>query len=376
MALPGAPVFLLQQTHHHRAALPGVGLARAADGGTAPGILLSYDDVHERGVEDAARSCAPLAPLLADPGGHRPGRLTINGIDTASWIGRPAPSTPAEWDQTASEATSAQRALGVDAIIIPTVELESTGWPNGLQGAVDAARRSVLRDRRTGDPEWMVRLCLRDDWILDPTRRRTLLNQVTDLPDDLGVALHVRWARRDIIARDDHLDAVAQTVAALARDDRKVMLCEAGLIGWLAIAWGAWGFTAGTSQSSWHDSTQRMGRQPGVPAPPPVEYYFEPALLTRLRRLAHQQICGRSGYAVCACAFCQQLQPDAGGAWSALLSMQHALYSLQALTERANAPTPTDRRTRVREAVVAAQAQAGHLGMTVPAHLAVWLTHL
>jgi hypothetical protein len=302
--------------------------------------------------------------------------LTINGVTTAPWIGRSAPSTPAEWDQTTRDAVAAQRALSTDAIIVPTVELESTHWPNGLQGAVDAARRSVRRDRQTGDPEWMVRLCVRDDWILDPTRRRTLLNQVTDLPDGVGVALHVRWSRRDIIARDDHLDAIAHTVAPLARDDRKVLLCEAGTIGWLAIAWGAWGFTAGTSQSSWHDSTQGMARQPGVPAPPPVEYYFEPALLTRLRRAGHQQICGRAGYQTCSCAFCQQLQPDAGGAWNGLHSMQHALYSLQMLTERVAAATLSDRRVRVRDAVAAAQAQANSLGMTEPPHLAVWLRRL
>jgi hypothetical protein len=376
MSLPQAPVFVLQQTHHHRAALAPIGAALVADGRRAPGIALSYDDVHERGVQETAGKRVPLEPLLADPGGHRYGRETINGIATASWIGRSAPNSTTEWDRTTQEATAAQRQIGADAIIIPTVELESTHWPNGFQKAVDAARRSFLRDRRTGDPEWMVRLCVRDDWITDAARRRTLLNQVTDLPDELGVALHVRWARRDILARTDCLDAISMTVRPLAADNRKILLCEAGMIGWLSIAWGAWGFTAGTSQASWHDSTQQMGRQPGVPAPPPVEYYFESALLTRLRRAAHLGIASQPSYLTCKCTFCAKLAPNSTGMWNALLSMQHALYNLQVLTEQATDTTLAGRRARVRAAVTSAQSHAASLGIAEPAHLAAWLAYL
>ena len=375
MALPSAPVFLLHQTFKNRAALPPVGAAGIAAGGTAPGLVVCYDDVHERGVLATAGARGSLSPLIADPGGHRYGRREISNIPTASWIRRQPPRSSGEWDQTSSEAIQAQRALQTDALVIPTVELQSADWPNGLQRAVDAARRAFRRDHQPRDPDWFARFCVRDDWISQETLRRTLLQQVTDLPDEVGVALHVRWSRRDILTDNAALRALSATVTALADDDRKVLLLEAGLVGWLAIGWGAWGFTAGASQASWHDSTQPMGAQPGVPKPPRVEYYFERGLLTRVRRAEHLKLVGRAGYQACPCSFCGTLNPGGQGGWDHLLAWQHALYTLQVLTEQVAGTTLGARRNNVRNAVAAAATVAGQLQAAAP-HLPIWLSHL
>lgn len=256
MALPTAPVLLLAQGFQRRAALLEVGVERARVG-SPPGLVLSWDDVPDRAVRDEAASASWPAPLMLDPGGHRYDRPTIGrgaGAATAPWIGRPAPTSEASWDQAASEALRAQRMLAGEPLIVPTVELGAPDWPDGLESALNAARRAY-RNRLASDSEFAVRLCLRDEWLSDLRRRRTLLTELTDLPDERGIALHVRWARSDLLDDAPTIERLRQCVSVLASDGRRVIVLQSGLLGWLALAWGAWGFGAGLSQVAWHDST-------------------------------------------------------------------------------------------------------------------------
>lgn len=377
MPLPPAPVFLLGQTLQNRDRLSPVGDARIALGERPPGLLLSWDQVHVEGVHDGRASSAPLQPVLADPGVGEKGfdRVTIQRKDAANWVGAAQPTTATEWDTAIDRALDAQGALGVDAQIISSSLLRRPDWPDGLQLVLDAARRTW---RRRGGGDNFVRVAVEQAWLNDSRQRRTLLNQITDLPRELGVALHVSWAKSAALGDEECIENLRITVDALASDGRRVLLLEGGALGWLAIAWGAWGFTAGIAQSTWLRSEETILRQKGQKATR-VEWYFEPRLFHRVRRATHRRLLERRDYRQCPCRFCARL--DAGGttAWDHNLAAQHALFSLAALTDQVAAPRLRDRHARVRAAVYAAQAyaiDAGLRGEAKPDHLQSWLNQL
>lgn len=371
MALPSGPVLLLHQAYQQWAELPPVG---QACGGSPPipGLLASYENIHARGVADLAAARAPLSPFLADAGAIRYGRATIGSVPAARWIRRAAPSNRAQWDATTDQALDAQRALHVDGLIIPTVDLTAGAFPNGMQRAIDAARRAA-RGLRQSDPEAFVRVIVRQEWVEDGSMRRVLLDQLTDLPDALGVALQIRWARRGVLADATTLNSLKGTVRPLVNDGRRVLLVQSGLLGWLALAWGVWGFTAGLSAASWHDTTEQVRRRAGQPSVPRVARYFAAPLLTLLRRDELGGIGAQLG--TCSCTFCARLNPLAGGPWDHLLANQHGLYALAELTHAVRG-SRQGRAGRVRTVIQAAQQAWASTSQREPGHLQAWLDAL
>jgi len=237
MALPPAPVLLLAQGYKGRDRLVPIGTSRVAAGAAAPGLLLNWGQVHNEGVIADAANAAPLTPVLVSPGAVGYNRATIGGHKAAaSWIQRHAPQTVAEWDRTIDEAVAAQQALGVAGTILPSRQLGPADWPDGVQDALDAARRAFVHH---GGKEILVGLIIDERWITDLRLRRTLLNQFTDLPPQLGAAIHVHWSSSDVPNQPHTLSALRTVVQALAEDNRRVLLVEAGGLGWLAVAWGA-----------------------------------------------------------------------------------------------------------------------------------------
>ena len=378
MALPPAPVLFLGQGYKGRDRLVPVGKSRAAAAGAAPGLLLSWGQVHNDGVMADAANAGPLEPILASPGAVGYSRATIGGHKAAaSWIQRRAPHTTAEWDQTVDEAVLAQQALGLPGIILPSRQLGPADWPDGVQDALDAARRACVRH---GGNDMLVGLILDERWITDVRLRRTLLNQFTDLPPQLGATIHVHWSSSDVPNQPQTLSALRTVVHALAEDDRRVLLVEAGGLGWLAVAWGAWGFSAGLSQASWRRSTEVVRRAKGQPATR-VPRYFEIDLLHHVRQTTHQRLAREHGYTTCRCAFCAQLSPATTNSWDHNLAEQHALNALAVITERVAAPRLVDRRARVRAIVDAALKFESGVSFRLtadsrPLHLPAWRAEL
>jgi len=378
MALPPAPVLLLSQGYKGRDRLVPVGRSRVAVGGEPPGLLLNWGQVHNDGVVADASNAAPLRPVLASPGAVGYSRATIGGHKAAaSWIQRRAPHTTAEWDLTVDEAIAAQQSLGTPGMVLPSRQLGPADWPDGVQDALDAARRACVRH---GGGDMLVGLILDEPWITDVRLRRTLLNQFTDLPPQLGAAIHVHWSSSDTPNQPRNLSALRTVVRALAEDDRRVLLVEAGGLGWLAIAWGAWGFSAGLSQASWRRSTEVVRRAKGQPATR-VPRFFEIDLLHHVRQTTHQRLVREPGYTACRCSFCAQLNPATTNAWDHTLAEQHGLDTLAAVTEHVVAPRLVDRHARVRGIVDAAlqfeNAVSFRLtGDSRPLHLPVWRAEL
>jgi hypothetical protein len=353
------PRVWLHQPLQNRGALQPVAEAARLAGRETPGLVLSYDNVHTLGVADAVAHAGTI-PFAADPG-WRYGRQTIGRVAAAGWLQRPMPTTDAAWDRTIKEAIEAQRALGpVVALLTPSFELEG-GHPRAeLQRLLNAARRAY-RARQSNDPPWFVRLTIHDAWLLNQRLRVDLLNEIANLPDELGFALQVRWGRREAADDVDALAALKAFAQTLDRDERPLILLQAGILGWLALAWGASGLSASLSGKSWQDSTVVIKQRKGQPRAPRVLRYFDPGLLDFFRDNEFWSLRGTSGYRACACAFCAAL--TAGAPWEPT-TQQHALYVLNELATSVWRPTTTARRQAIINTV---RVTEGYWNTIVPA---------
>jgi len=373
MALPDGPVFLIHQTYQGRSDLPAVGKAREDAEHDPPGLFLDFGAVHLRGIREDATNHGNLSPLVAGGARHDTKKRTH---PLAPWVQRNPPLNRSEWDQMVNKSLTEQRTkLSVDGLIVPGADHSPAAFPNGIELQINAIRRA-WSNRPDTDPEWLAHFSLHDDWLQDGRLIRFLLNLITDLPDEIGIALQPRFSRRDKGSDAATLAGLREIVRVLANDDRKVLLVRTGGLGWLAIAWGAWGFTAGRTQGTWLDSREEIRRRKGQPSPPRLERYFESQLLHHVLFPDHQILAEQTGYEQCPCPFCTKLQTDG---WAARPAAQHDLYALSDLTRLVSGGDRAARRQAVRAQVEAAQnhwaqwsSATGLSPRATPAHLPTW----
>ena len=373
MSLPDGPVFLIQQAYQGRTDLPEVGKKRVEAGHTAPGLFMDFRALYLEGIRRDVKAQKPLAPLLVGGAQHDTEERTR---PLAPWVRRKPPEDRTAWDKMVRECLEEQRTnLSPNALVIPGVELSPAGYPGGFERQIDAIRRA-WKKRPAGDPDWFAHFCLHDDWLKDSSLRRFLLNLLTDLPDSIGIAMHPLFARRERSTHEPTLRGLRTLVSVLADDERRVLLVKSGGLGWLSIAWGAWGFTAGRSQGTWVDSREQFGSQKGKPKPPPLERYFEPQLLHHVLYPDHVRLSKLSTHVLCPCPFCKTLKTQG---WSKGLAAQHDLFALSELTRRVAGMDRPTRREAVRVIVEEAQnrwaewkSTTGLSPQTEPRHLATW----
>jgi hypothetical protein len=370
----GKPFALLHQPYQLRGELLDVG-SKLAGSAERVGFIAAYDCVHEQGV------VADLGDVVSDlrlaDAGYRFGRIKIGGrIDAAPWIQRPEPNSTNAWDATINDAAAAQRELGLDAITTPGPELLGAQAISDLRASLDAARRGYA-SRPTNDPPWFVRVTVHDEWLVTPASRGALLNEISNLPEDVGVALRVRWRKNDPEMDADLLQGLKSFALTLANDDRALLLLNSGIVGWLSLAWNVNALSAGLSLRSWADSWQRGGgAKRGQPKPPDIKWFFEPMLLKRFTEEEHDDLVAQGAYEPCTCFYCSSLV--AGAPWKAT-AYQHALYALAVLTNEVASAPATQRRQKVIDVVKRAESNWDRLippALTAslkPAHLTTWL---
>lgn len=379
MSIPNAPVFLMAQGYNNRGAIKPVAESLGKEGAKAPGLLLSLDDVALSVVRNTvSNGFDPMTPLLIDPGAHRYSRKTIGGktLKSAPWIGRSAPSDKASWKKAIDEALKEQREQGVDALLTPGVELEATAHA-AFQTQIDAVVRAAAK-RPDDDPPWFVRVCVHEEWLDNQPLQRLLLSQLTDLDEKLGVALHVRWRKEGILRDKPRLEALRKVIEVIANDDRDLLLLQSGILGWLSLSWGSWGFSAGLAHGQgWLDTGLiRFGRPKGQKSPPRKKRFFEGGIIHNVLDGDHARLSSHASYSSCSCGFCANL---GSGQWDHLKSQQHGLYTLAKLTERARKSSTTARREAVKVAIDDALAEwsalSGISGLdsgATPRHLKIW----
>jgi hypothetical protein len=220
-----------------------------------------------------------------------------------------------------------------------------------------------------------LNLTVSASWLTRPVLLRTLLAQLVDQEQFDTWYVRVQWpasVRAYTQPGDSRLLAGYRQLAEVAADEeRRLLLPQAGLTGWLMLAFGAAGFGTGLT-----GSYQAFGEPAGGGGGKPrIERYFERQLLPTVERTTRALLVRDPAYARCPCPYCGPL--FSGTAWSHEYAGLHYLFSAGVLTGEV-APAVAGRcgtHGAVGRTVRSAQRFAAGrplTGSSVPGHLHAW----
>jgi hypothetical protein len=374
-ALDGTlPLFIVHRAAHYWRALPRLlaQLHAAAGATVALGVASSLPKAAEQSHADFNSSCTAAAVRLVDPHGYLTDPQDVRVAEPSDRSRRWAPYL-AGVTVTAGDLLNMQRDRGANLLLTSGRALD----PSDAQGSLDAAcaegddALAVLKPSE----RLALNLTMSAAWLTRPVLLRALLAQLVDQEQFDTWYVRVQWpgsVRAYAQPGDARLLAGYRELAEVAADqERRLLLPQTGLTGWLMLAFGAAGFGTGLAGSS-----QAFGEPGGGGGGKPrIERYFERQLLHTIERTARPVLQDDLGYAPCPCPYCRPL--FSGGAWSHQYAGLHYLYNAGTLTAQV-APAAARRRgtygavgQKVRLAQRFATGKA-LTGSSVPAHLRVW----
>lgn len=374
-ALDGTlPLFIVHRSAHYWRALPRL-LAQlhAASGvNLALGVASSLPKAAERSHADFNSSCTAAAVRLLDPEGYLADPQDVRVDEPSDRARRWAPYL-AGGPVGAGDLLNMQRDRGANLLLTSGRALDPSGYQRSLDAAC-AEGDDALSVLKPGE-RLALNLTVSAAWLTRPVLRRALLAQLVDQEQFDTWYVRVQWpksVRAYAQPGDAALLAGYRELAEVAADEeRRLLLPQTGLTGWLMLAFGAAGFGTGLT-----GSYQGFG-EPGGGAggKPRIERYFERQLLHTIERTARPVLQADPGYAQCPCPYCRPLL--SGAAWSHQYAGLHYLYNAGTLTAQV-APTAAGRRgthgavgRKVRSAQRLAEGKP-LTGSSIPAHLRPW----
>jgi hypothetical protein len=218
----------------------------------------------------------------------------------------PRPSTQAEWEAWMQAAldhqnSSALRGAGPPSFVMtPSPILQVAHGDNELYAVTDAA--AAVRGRQSAGVDCWLSITVERDYLRTEPHLTKLANAVVS-NGATGVVFRAEHSEVPPVTDARYLNGFREVVQALAGSDIRVFLPYAGWLGWLAMGWGAWGFSGGMPGGSWGDRKPSVMNAPDLPS----EYYFEPQLLRPVRWRHHEELRQVSGYQPCSCDDCQTM---------------------------------------------------------------------
>jgi hypothetical protein len=299
--------FYLQYTGQRADRLVGFASTLTDRAGNHPGVVFSPLGSSDR-LQRLYSATRPTIDAFLDPCGYLIDRDASQQrerhypwLDTS--YGRP--SKTAEWQAwmqaSIDHQTTAQGMLGAagqpEIVVAPSPYLRAAATPGELYPVLDAW--FLLHTERGGD------LWLSLDLDREFLREETHLIRLADaLVDASPPGLILRYFQADLAPVGDRraLEGLHEVVTACAAARIPVFLPNCGWTGWLAMAWGADGFSGGLSKGSWYD------RWPTPMSPPtPENKIFETAVLRHVTWLTQQALVNQPGYTACQCDSCQAM---------------------------------------------------------------------
>jgi hypothetical protein len=294
-------------------------LASISTPGQQPGLLASPVNAPAtlRRIYQRARA---LGPVAFDPCGHLADRPhTKRSRDHFPWLAAsPRPSTRDEWRDWIRSGLDHQLALGgsvglPDFLVTPSPILAAAAGAPELYSFLDAV--SDVQPEYQTLPLWLGITTDRAYLRVESSMIR-LLDQLVDFsaPGILVRAFHDELAP---VQDQAYLRGLKELVEACASNGTPIILANSGWLGWLALGWGATGFSAGLAAGTWVDREPSPMSRPAAPA----NYYFEAQLMRTVPWRVHEALARRSDYQACACAECVAM----AGSYSSDLAAQHQL---------------------------------------------------
>lgn len=345
---PGAPLVLLQRSHQHSTYLRTV----------------ISDSMHRHGARLSVGVVAPLprmtpenirrffstvdnAPVrIADPEAFA--RLDSFG-DTLSVQrgGKPyiGPSTSKHWpyitDQLPQGGTSAwveqvveaQRNVGANVFLTPGVWADPADSARSLNTIRQHARWA--RDVCDKDDKVVVNITLPSSWLSTSGLRDRLLDEIVDMDDNVFY-LRVRWPLLvqpyGQLLDTKIIDGYVEMCNVLDENDKSLILPNTGITGWVALAWGAHGFSTGVGTGERAFADTRVIRIKNRPRREPTRRTFVTPLLHVTDVPTANRFNALPEVGECRCKFCRALSDLPTGAFSKDYAGGHYLKSTVDLT--------------------------------------------
>ncbi|MGH2959756.1 MAG: hypothetical protein ACRDKE_09130 [Solirubrobacterales bacterium] len=223
---------------------------------------------------------------------------------------------------------------GPSFIVTPSRVLKPSSNFNGLYRQLNAAESVEI----SHSEKWMG-ISLSKDFVLDDGFRTALLDQLVDISESgfSGVVLRVFDQAIPPYKGARFLAGIREVVGTLNEVDLKVLMAASGFLGWLAMGWGASGFSAGWARGSWWCRERSPMSNPLTDR----NYYFERQLLCEIPWAEHLRLTKVKGHRPCTCVHCIAM----GKKWDKEHARKHHVLS-GALAANKLAPQPLETRTR------------------------------
>jgi hypothetical protein len=390
----GSPLFLVHRGHQYSTVLPAVlrSIARRHGDEMSLGVIaplprMSPENIHRFFDE----SDVPIK--IADPEAFaRPDSFgrTLQAQQDRPFVGvtarhwdyfratQPQGGT-AEW---VAQVLDAQRSVGATLLLTPGVWAD----PSTPADAIAVARQHVdwARNNVQADQHVAVNIMVTSPWLTTAALRERLLNELMDIDEDV-VYLKVRWP---LLAQPYGqlldaalLDGYGEIANVFEENDKVLLLPNTGLTGWLALAWGAHGFSTGIGTGERAFADKRVIRIPrSRPRPIPTPRTFVPAIMHVTDFPTATLLDGLPNARPCQCPFCRRMRRN--GQFDKALAGGHYLRRVGDATA-ALGIGEGGRRVAARRIVRRARMFAAAATRTVPLvegndprHLADWAARL
>lgn len=376
------PLFAIHQSHSWQGFAPALRHVRRASPSVTSGVVVSLPKASPANAEKRLQQAADFR--IADPELWLANSSGFPGAET----GKPKIATKYRWWASVPTHADATRPRWVEKVLESqrhagaNVMLSTTSWVDGANaraGLADAMRWVSESRQQVGSDPMFVNLAFDGAWLSNPSLRALLLDEIVESDEHLWY-LRFYWPKMTVrygqLTNSPLLDGYAELAAVAADEDKRLVLPNSGLTGWVTTAIGASGFSTGIGwpEQAFTPPIPGGGRK-GQPPPPRKKRYFERTILHTVERTTHERLQRRAGHITCSCAYSASL--TSGPTWDHNETGYHYLVCAAALTE-ALAVAP-DRRIAARSLVAASQAFVGTLTGAgallkddVPRHLPLW----
>lgn len=370
----GLPLFIVHRGHAYGTALPRL-LAQihaAAGPNVALGIACELSQANEQALRDFNAGCQAAAVRIIDPVCFRDGAQQDVRVKTASARAKRHAPYLDDAPATTADILTMQRARGANLLLTAGRTLDPAEHQRSLDQACsdgDDALAALQPGERLA-----LNLTMSGSWLTSKSLREALLAQLLDQQQFDTWYVRVQWHNALSHAqptRKDLLDGYQELAQMAADENRRLLLPQTGLTGWLMLAFGAAGFGTGISGSYQAFQESRDGGGGGGKR---VERYFERQLLHTIERTASTALARLPGYLACRCPYCAALS---GGGWSEQHAGLHYLFNAGTLTAETAAAVAGRGGTHgaIRHKVRSAHGYAEDkplTGSNVPRHLEFW----
>lgn len=307
MAAVMRPGFWLQHGNRNADDLVAYSDSLAGESGGRPGIVLA--------PVNAPSSLNPLFKLarskgdaFLDPIGHCIDRdPTKTKEKHFPWLTKnPRPDSQEAWAGWMKESVAHQLSAdlrgagpGPSVLVTPSPTITAASGQDELYAVLDAAAEVRTDHDKDATPMWLG-LAVDRQHVREEPHRTRLGNAIVSAGME-GLVFRAFHTELPPVKDRRYLEGLREVTYAAYAGGIDLMLPHAGWLGWLAMTWGAWGFSGGLAGNSWGD------REHGLPMTSPDEPsnpYFEPQLLKTVKWRVHEELKAAEDYEVCTCPEC------------------------------------------------------------------------